>query len=147
MMMIERRELLMAGAGLAVAGAMAAPAAAQHRSMEGMAMPMSDCVDQCITSHRMCLETATNLTKQGGALATAALIAMLTDCAEICQTTANSMLRQSSFHRILCRACAETCERCAQECLRHSEDQQMARCSATCKECAASCRMMADMAG
>lgn len=102
--MIERRELLMAGAGLAAAGALAAPAAAQHHSMEGMAMPMTDCVDHCITSHRMCLETAAYVTNQGGALATAALIAMLTDCAEICQTTANSMLRQSTFHRILCRA-------------------------------------------
>ncbi|WP_338405638.1 four-helix bundle copper-binding protein [Sphingobium arseniciresistens] len=145
-MMIERRELLMAGAGLAVAGAMAAPAAAQYRSMEGMAMPMADCIDHCITSHRMCLETATYVTKQGGPLAKAALVAMLTDCAEICQTTANSMLRQSSFHRILCRACAETCYRCAQECLCHAGDQQMARCSATCKACAASCRMMADTA-
>lgn len=144
--MFERREVLMAGAGLAAAGVLAAPAAAHRRSVEGMAMPMSDCVDQCIASHRICLETAAYVTKQGGALATASLVAMLTDCAEICQTTANSMLRQSSFHRILCRACAETCARCAQECLRHADDQQMARCSATCKECAASCRMMADMA-
>lgn len=146
--MIERRELLMAGAGLAVAGAMAGPAAAQQHKMEGMgmAMPMTGCIDHCVASHRMCLETAAYVTKQGGALATASLLAMLTDCAELCQTTANSMLRDSSLHLILCRACAEACERCAQECLRHGDDAQMARCSNTCKECAASCRDMAAMA-
>jgi hypothetical protein len=145
MMMIERRELLIAGAGLAAAGAMAAPATAQQHSMEGTAMPMSDCLDLCIASHRMCLGTVAYATKQGRPLATAELLAMLTDCAEICQTTANSMLRQSSLHRIMCRACADTCERCAQECRRHAEDRQMVRCSAACEECAASCRMMADM--
>lgn len=92
--MIERRELLMAGAGLAAAGTLAVPAAAQQHRMEGMAMSMTDCIDDCVASHRMCLETAAWLTKQGGASATASLIAMLNDCAELCQATANSMLRE-----------------------------------------------------
>jgi hypothetical protein len=144
-MMIERRELLMAGAGLAAAGTLAGPAAAQQHRMEGMAMSMTDCIDDCVASHRMCLETAAWLTKQGGASATASLIAMLNDCAELCQATANSMLRESALHRIVCRACADACERCAEECGRHSADQRIARCSATCKKCAASCRTMADM--
>lgn len=144
--MIERRELLIAGAGLVTAGALAAPAVAQRHRMEGMAMSLADCVEDCVASHRMCLETAAYAAKQGGALATAPLIAMLTDCAELCQTTANSMLRESALHRIICRACAEACERCAQECLGHGKDEQMARCSATCRQCGASCRMMADMA-
>lgn len=86
-------------------------------------------------------------TEPSSALASASLIAMLNDCAELCQATANSMLRESALHRILCRACADACERCAEECGRHSEDQRIARCSATCKKCAASCRMMADMTG
>ncbi|QVM86160.1 four-helix bundle copper-binding protein [Novosphingobium decolorationis] len=145
-MMIERRELLMAGAGLAAAGTLAAPAAAQQHRMEGMAMSMTDCIDDCVASHRMCLETAAWLTKQGGASATASLIAMLNDCAELCQATANSMLRESPLHTILCRACADACERCARECLSHVVGERIKRCSATCKDCAASCRMMADMA-
>ena len=107
--MIERRELLMAGAGLAAAGTLAVPAAAQRHRMEGMAMSMTDCIDDCVASHRMCLETAAWLTKQGGASATASLIAMLNDCAELCQATANSMLRESALHRIVCRACEEVC--------------------------------------
>src|SRR3546814_1422828 len=99
-MMIERRELLMAGAGLAAAGTLAAPAAGQQHRMEGMAMSMTDCIDDCLASHRMCLETAAWLTKQSSALASASLIAMLNDCAELCQATANSMLRESALHRI-----------------------------------------------
>ena len=146
--MIERRELLIAGAGLAV-GAAARPAAAQRHAMVGMAMPMSmtECIDDCIASHRMCLQTAAYASRKGGALATAPLLAMLGDCAELCQATANSMLRESPLHKILCGACAEACERCAQECLRHAGDSQMARCSATCRDCAASCREMAAMDG
>lgn len=145
--MIERRELLIAGAGLAVGAA--APAVAQHHAMEGIAMPMSmtECIDDCIASHRMCLETAAYASKRGGALASASLLALLTDCAELCQATANSMLRESPLHKILCGACAEACERCAQECLRHAGDSRMARCATTCRECSASCRDMAAMAG
>jgi len=139
---MERRQLLMASAGLAVAAITAAPAVAQRDRMEGMAMPMTDCIDHCLASHRMCLETAAYATQQGGALASAALVAMLTDCAELCQATANSMLRKSSLHTILCRACADACERCSQECVRHGDDRQMERCSTTCKTCAASCREM-----
>ena len=41
------------------------------------------------------------------------LIAMLTACAELCQATANSMLRGSALHPVLCRACAEACDLCA----------------------------------
>jgi hypothetical protein len=144
--MMERRELLMASAGLVAAAAMASPAVAQRGRMQGMAMPMTDCIDHCLASHRICLETAAYATKQGGALAATSLVAMLTDCAELCQATANSMLRKSALHTILCRACAEACERCSQECLRHSDDPQMARCSSTCKTCAASCREMSAMA-
>src|SRR3546814_11436525 len=72
-MMIERRELLMAGAGLAAAGTLAAPAAGQQHRMEGMAMSMTDCIDDCLASHRMCLETAAWLTKQSSALASESL--------------------------------------------------------------------------
>ncbi|QJU58258.1 four-helix bundle copper-binding protein [Sphingomonas sp. AP4-R1] len=144
--MIERRELLTAGAGLVVAATLAAPAAAQHHRMEGMVMSLAECVDECVASHRMCLETAAYVTRRGGALAIAPLIAMLTDCAELCQTTANSMLRESALHRIICGACAEACERCAQECLARGKDEQIERCSATCRRCAAGCRMMADTA-
>ena len=62
------------------------------------------------------LETAAYALGQGGALAAPDLIAMLTDCAELCQATANSMLRGSALHPVLCRACAEACDLCAAAC-------------------------------
>jgi hypothetical protein len=120
-----------------VAGAvLARPAAGQEHRMTGMDMSMDDCIDMCIASNRMCLETANYAAKRGGALASPVMLAMLADCAELCQTTANSMLRGSPLHQVLCRACAEVCARCADECSRHGADQQMVRCAETCRTCA-----------
>jgi len=127
--MIERRELLMAGAGLAAAGTLAVPAAGQQHPMEGMAMSMTDCIDDCVASHRMCLETATWLTKRGGASATASLIAMLNDCAELCQASANSMLREYPPATLLSPTRADALERCAPECRTHVEAAPMTPCS------------------
>jgi hypothetical protein len=83
--------------------------------------------------------------KRGGALASPAMLAMLADCAELCQTTANSMLRGSPLHQVLCQACAEACARCADECSHHQADQQMVRCAQTCRTCAEGCRTMGAM--
>lgn len=144
--MLERRALLAGGAMAAAVTLLSGRAAAQHQSMKGMSMmSMQECIDLCWASHRMCLETLDYALKRGGALASPALAAMLSDCAELCQTTANSMLRGSPLHQILCRACAKACERCAQACLEHRADQQMSRCAQTCSACAEGCRAMGGM--
>lgn len=140
--MLQRRYLL-TGALLAAAQPVAAFGQAQNtKTMAGMAMSMNDCIEHCLDSHRLCLETSTYAVKRGGALETAEMIAMLNDCAELCQATANSMLRESPLHQVLCRACAEACERCAQACSAHGSDAQMARCAQACRTCAEGCRQM-----
>jgi len=68
---------------------------------------------------------------------------MLMDCAEICQTSANFMLRGSDFHGMTCSTCAEVCERCAEDCDRFGNDQMMQRCAEACRMCAQSCNEMA----
>ncbi len=143
--MFERRTLMMGGAALIAGAALPLSTAAQNRKMAGMDISMAKCIDLCVASHRMCLETATHMLKRAGSSAATALVAMLTDCAELCQATANSMLRGSELHAILCGACADACDRCAQECARQGADEQLARCSATCRECGAACRKMAMM--
>jgi hypothetical protein len=65
------------------------------------------------------------------------------DCAEICQTSANFMLRNSALHAHTCRACAEICTACADSCEAVGE---MDECVETCRRCAESCRKMAQMA-
>jgi len=81
----------------------------------------------------------------GGMHAEEAHIKLLLDCAEICQTSANFMLRSSDLHAEICRACAVVCERCAEDCERMGDDVEMQRCAQTCRRCAESCRQMAAM--
>lgn len=144
--MLGRRTILTSGAALIAAGA-ASQAKPSDRSAHSMpmAMPMKDCIDLCTASHVMCLETANHVANSAGSSASAQLIALLNDCAEICQSTANSMVRASALHPILCRACSEACERCARDCERQSGDPQLANCAATCRRCASSCRQMGAM--
>jgi len=144
--MLERRTVLTGGAALLAAGA-ASQAEASDRSTHSMpmAMPMKDCIDLCTASHVMCLETANHVANAARSTAPVQLIALLNDCAEICQSTANSMIRASALHPILCRACAEACERCARDCEQQSGDRQLANCAATCRRCASSCRQMGAM--
>jgi hypothetical protein len=91
----------------------------------------------------MCLLTIPYCLQHGGQHAEAAHIRLLLDCAEICQTSANFMLRGSDLHSRICAVCAEICDRCAQDCERFEGDQQMQACAQACHRCAESCRQMA----
>jgi hypothetical protein len=104
---------------------------------------MQQCIDNCLECHAACLETVMYCLQQGGEHAEANHIRLLIDCAEICQTSANFMLRNSPQHGITCAACAEICERCAVECERFPDDMQMAACARMCRKCAESCKEMA----
>jgi hypothetical protein len=100
------------------------------------------CIDICLKSHRMCLETARYCTEKGGYHAAPARLAALLDCAEMCQTTANSLLRTSPLHAVICGACAQLCEACAKDCDAIADDEQLMRCASMCRDCAQDCRAM-----
>lgn len=142
--MLDRRSVL--GSGLTLAAVVAtAPGGASAAVPGSMTMTLDSCVDSCLASHRACLETARYCTEQGAAHVAAAHIALLLDCAELCQTTANSLLRKSPQHALLCDVCARMCEACAKDCAGFTGDVRMQACARTCRECAASCRDMASM--
>jgi hypothetical protein len=113
----------------------------QHTDAE-----MHACIQNCLDCHRICLETTTHCLHKGGQHAEAAHIRLLLDCAEICQTSANFMIRNSPLHGFTCRACAEICERCAVDCERFPDDTQMQECAQLCRRCAESCQRMAAVA-
>ena len=106
---------------------------------------MHHCIEQCTECHNVCVETLAQCLQHGGKHAEPAHIRLLMDCAEICQTSANFMLRGSDLHTRTCAVCAEVCERCAQECARFDEEF-MKHCADACRRCAASCRQMAGSA-
>ena len=108
--------------------------------------PMESCIEACMNCHAICTMTAQYALIQGGEMASADHVGMLLDCAEICQTSANFMLRESTMHGSTCRACADVCERCAESCAKFEGDEIMQACAETCRGCAESCREMARMA-
>ena len=59
-------------------------------------MTPRDCVLACVRSHAMCLEAARYCTEQTNGHIAPSHVALLQDCAEMCQLTANSLLRRSS---------------------------------------------------
>ena len=106
---------------------------------------MRACIDECHNCHDSCAETVTHCLQMGGEHAEASHIRLLLDCAEICQTRANFMLRMSDFHTRTCGVCADVCEQCARDCERFGEDEMKQQCAETCLSCAQSCREMVGM--
>lgn len=106
---------------------------------------MLACIAVCSDCHKACLQTIPYCLQQGGPHAEPNHLRLMMDCAEICQTCANFMLRGSDLHVYTCAACAEVCERCAADCDRIADDSRMAACAEMCRRCAESCRAMAQM--
>ena len=106
-------------------------------------MNLQDCIARCTECHRVCLETIAHCLGKGGRHAEAGHIRMLQDCAQICATSADFMIRGSELHHWTCGVCAEVCDQCADDCERMNDDAQMQRCIDFCRRCAQSCREMA----
>lgn len=104
---------------------------------------MQKCIQACLSCHTICLETITYCLTQGGKHAEAKHIRLLLDCAQICQTSADFMMRDSDLHTYTCAACAEVCLRCADSCDQMSNDAQMQACAEACRRCAEACEQMA----
>lgn len=107
---------------------------------------MRDCIQECRRCHNICTETVTHCLEMGSDHVEPRHLRLLLDCAEICQTSANFMLRGSDLHGQVCAVCADVCERCAEDCARFGDDQTMQQCAEVCRRCAQSCREMAGMA-
>lgn len=111
--------------------------------MTHISSDMRQCIDECSTCHQVCLSVIPHCLEKGGMHASPDHIRVLADCAQICATSADFMLRGSSQHHETCRVCAEVCDACAQGCDRMADDDEMRRCADTCRRCAESCRRMA----
>ena len=103
---------------------------------------MEQCIQECLSCHRVCLETLTYCLQKGGKHAEAKHVRLLMDCVHICQTSADFMLRGSDLHTRTCFACAEVCAACAESCEKMGEDARMKACAEACRRCAESCRGM-----
>lgn len=105
------------------------------------ARQMQACIDACQKCHNVCLRAAFgHCLEMGGKHVEPGHFRLMLDCAEVCQSTANFMLRRSDFHDQLCLECATLCDYCAQSCAQLSG---MTDCVEACRNCAESCHQMA----
>ncbi len=103
---------------------------------------MERAIESCQECHEICVVSVAHALAQGGSQAEAAHVRLLLDCAELCQTAANFMLRDSDLHALVCRACSEVCARCAGACARFDRDEAMKVCAEVCRGCSAACAEM-----
>jgi hypothetical protein len=119
----------------------------QHAARKGtsersaISSDMQKCIQACETCHSICLSTAMNhCLEKGGKYVEPQHFRLLTNCAEICQTSANFMLSNSDLHAKVCEVCAEVCDACAESC---QQVGNMEECVQACQQCAQSCHEMA----
>lgn len=115
-----------------------------HTATHHVDREMEACIQACLDCHRICLQTVAHCLQQGGKHAEPAHLRLLMDCAQTCLTSADFMLRGSTFHGRTCGVCAEVCDACAADCERiDPNDAMMKACAEACRRCAESCRKMA----
>ena len=106
---------------------------------------MQECIEECLNCHAVCTMTAQHCLVKGGEHADVNVVGVLLDCAELCQVSANFMLRGSPFHAVTCAASAELCRACEEVCRTVSGDEQMDHCADVCASCGDACEQMAAM--
>lgn len=104
---------------------------------------MQECIENCHNCHDICAEAIQHCLEKGGEHAAPGHIRLLIDCAQICHTSEDFMLRGSELHPATCEACARICEECAESCEELDADPMMKECAEHCRRCAESCRAMA----
>lgn len=105
-------------------------------------LSMRSCIDACQSCHAVCVATIAHCLTMGGEHAEAQHIRTLSDCAQICATSADFLLRGSSAHVDVRGVCADVCDSCAESC-DALDGAEMQQCADECRRCAAECRSMA----
>jgi hypothetical protein len=101
-----------------------------------------ECVQDCLDCFRICNETTIRCLTLGGKHSESEHLNLLMDCARICNTNAEFMLRNSIYYPQTCGLTANICDECADTCDRFDDDF-MKECASVCRRCAESCREMA----
>ena len=113
--------------------------AARENMTEIMMAQRGDVVERCAKACRecnqICLETMTYCLGKGGRHAEADRMKLMRDCEEMCNSSAQHMLRSSRFYSDLCNLCARICDECANDCAQFRDDAWMPECAASCRNC------------
>ena len=97
-------------------------------------------ISDCLACYSACTEAVTYCLEQGGAHADSAHIRLLLDCAAMCRTAADFMLRNSDCQSNVCTLAAEVAAACARSCAGLKDDPRMKAVADACLRCASSCK-------
>jgi len=107
-----------------------------------MSEEVRECIQDCLDCFKTCNQTLIRCLGMGGRHAEMEHLNLIIDCARICNTNADFMLRNSTYYPQSCGLTADICDECADTCDRF-EDDFMKECASVCRRCAESCREMA----
>ena len=114
-----------------------------HSTSQAVTPEVARCIDDCYGCATSCNATVAHCLEKGGKHAEPQHIALLLDCAAICETAAESMARNSAMHAQICEACAKVCRQCEADCRSFRDEPLMQECADACRRCAESCERMA----
>lgn len=100
------------------------------------------CIDLCNQCAQACYECFRACLDESDVQARKNCIALLVECAQICQMAAANMAMNGQFTKELCNICTLVCEKCAQECSMFN-DEHCTKCAQICRDCATECKNMA----
>lgn len=107
-----------------------------------MSEEVRECIQDCLDCFKTCNQTLIRCLGMGGRHAEMEHLNLIMDCARICNTNADFMVRNSTYYPQSCGLTADICDECADTCDRF-EDDFMKECASVCRRCAESCREMA----
>ncbi|XHH08327.1 MAG: four-helix bundle copper-binding protein [Candidatus Bathyarchaeia archaeon] len=141
----EKTENLQSGASSQVAGRMTGTMEELERMQETEYLindEVRECIQDCLDCFKTCNQTLIRCLSMNGKHVEVELLNLVMDCARICNTNADFMLRNSMYHPQTCGLTADICDECGDVCDRFDEDF-MKECAGVCRRCAESCREMA----
>lgn len=107
---------------------------------------LSELIDSCLECVQACTSCADACLGEDDPKALARCIRLDLDCADVCDSTAKVMSRQTAFEPEMARAAVEACARatrlCGDECETHARDMNMEHCRVcmeACRRCEEAC--------
>lgn len=113
------------------------PSAGNMSGLPELIDKLTDCALACIVCADACVaeDHVASLRK---------CIRLTLDCADISQSAARVLARQTEYESTIARsvleACLQACRRCADECERHAHMNHCKLCAEVCRDCEQACR-------
>ena len=109
---------------------------------EANSAEVRECLKDSLNCYQTCTKTVLTCLAVDGEYSELKNINLLTDCAKICSSNADFIIRNSTYYPQTCGLTADICDECADMCEKF-EDEFMKECASVCRRCSESCREMA----